>query len=328
MAPRLHLARTGPTKAAGSAQASASEAVSTEEQARPPEDATGQVAAGSPAMSIVCSGGSPWGWHERHRQRTPAMRSIPQTAPGLYGLAREYHTFLPASGRRRQPVSSFAASEFQSLRQPGSAVQLLRKRITATGISDSEFDDWNVEDETAGLPTLEEVLTSIPESIGFDLEVKLTTPDDQLTQPEQVDRLVQPILAVVQQARHSSARKMFFSSFDPEVCIALRQRQQDLPVFLLSTGPVSLKPHGDKRRNSVAEAVAFARSAGLDGLVLDSGCFKAEPNAPREAEHLGLTTLTYGLTNNDPDWILQQQQLGVAAVIVDNVPAIVKAVAA
>ena len=78
----------------------------------------------------------------------------------------------------------------------------------------------------------------------------------------------------------------------------------------------------------MAEAVAFACSAGLQGLVLDSGCFKTEPDSPREAEELGLTTLTYGLTNNDPDWILQQQQLGVAAVIVDNVPAIVNALAA
>ena len=228
----------------------------------------------------------------------------------------------------RQPVSSFAASDFQSLRQPGSSVQLVRKRITATGISDTEFEDWNVEDETAGLPTLSDVLLNIPETVGFDLEVKLTTPNDQITQAQEVDRMVQPILAVVQQARQTSQRKMFFSSFDPETCSALRQRQQDLPVFLLSTGPVSFKPHGDKRRNSVAEAVAFACSAGLHGLVLDSGCFKTEPNAPREAEQLGLTTLTYGLTNNDPDWILQQQQLGVAAVIVDNVPAIVNALAA
>lgn len=227
----------------------------------------------------------------------------------------------------RQPVSSFAASEFQSLRQPGSSVQLLRKSIRPTGISDTDFDEWNVEDETAGLPTLSEVLSSVPESIGFDLEVKLTTPPDQITQPDEVERMVQPILQTVQQALQTSARKMFFSSFDPEICLALRERQQDLPVFLLSTGPVSFKPHGDKRRNSVAEAVAFACSAGLHGLVLDSGCFKTEPNAPREAEQLGLTTLTYGLTNNDPEWILRQQELGVAAVIVDNVPAIVKALA-
>ncbi|KAK9861650.1 hypothetical protein WJX84_007303 [Apatococcus fuscideae] len=225
---------------------------------------------------------------------------------------------------QQRPVSSFAASEFTSLRRADSPVQLVRRKITAAGFSDTEFDDWTVETE-APLPTLTELLQTVPESIGFDLEVKMTTPSAQLaTEPEEIDRVVQPILSVVLQARQHSFRKMLFSSFDPEVCQALRERQQDVPVFLLSTGPISLKPHSDQRRNTVSAAIDWARKADLQGLVLDSSCFKTEPDAPRAAEQLGLVTLTYGIANNVPEWIQHQRQLGVAAVVTDNLPVIVQ----
>ena len=226
----------------------------------------------------------------------------------------------------RLPVSSFAASEFQSLRQPGSSVQLLRRKITSAGISDTEYDNWDVVDETAGLPTLAELFQQIPESIGFDIEVRMTTPDTQTsTEPEEIDRMLQPILSLVQQKGQTSSRKVFFSSFDPEVCQVLREKQQDVSVFFLSTGPASFKPHTDPRRNTVSAAIDWARKTDLQGLVLDSGCFKSEPDAPKKAEQFGLVTLTYGLGNNDTGWILHQRDLGVAAVIVDNVSAIVKA---
>ncbi len=230
---------------------------------------------------------------------------------------------------QRQPVSSFAASEFQRLRQPGAPVQLMRRKITAAGISDTEYDDWNVDEDTAGLPTLAELFQQIPEGVGFDIEVKMTTPDTQIsTEPDEINRMLQPILSTVQQALQTSSRKVFFSSFDPEMCQALRKRQQEIPVFFLSTGPASFKPHSDPRRTTVAAAIDWAHQTDLQGLVLDSGCFKSEPDAPKKAEEVGLATLTYGLGNNDPTWILHQRDLGVAAVVVDNVPAIVAAVTA
>lgn len=46
-----------------------------------------------------------------------------------------------------------------------------------------------------------------------------------------------------------------FSSFDPEICRALRERQNYVAVFFLFCGT---SMHADKRRNSVAMAVEFA----------------------------------------------------------------------
>lgn len=48
---------------------------------------------------------------------------------------------------------------------------------------------------------------------------------------------------------------MMFSSFDPEICRALRERQNSVAVLFLFCGN-SL--HADERRNSTAMALEFA----------------------------------------------------------------------
>ncbi len=53
----------------------------------------------------------------------------------------------------------------------------------------------------------------------------------------------------------SSRRRIMFSSFDPDVCAALRARQARAAVLFLSDGVVR---HVDPRRNSVAAAVDHA----------------------------------------------------------------------
>ena len=50
----------------------------------------------------------------------------------------------------------------------------------------------------------------------------------------EVDRMVDAILRVTAGAV-DSGRRMMFSSFDPDVCAALRQRQQHIPVRILGS---------------------------------------------------------------------------------------------
>ena len=50
----------------------------------------------------------------------------------------------------------------------------------------------------------------------------------------EVDRMVDAILRVTA-AAVDSGRRMMFSSFDPDVCAALRQRQQHIPVRILGS---------------------------------------------------------------------------------------------
>ena len=73
----------------------------------------------------------------------------------------------------------------------------------------------------------------MPESVGFDIEVKMTTPDaEPHTAPQEVDRMVAAILTEVREWEAVSYRRMVFSSFDPDVAAELRRRQTSVPVSL------------------------------------------------------------------------------------------------
>ena len=181
---------------------------------------------------------------------------------------------------------------------------------------------WEVTTED-DLPTLAEVFSAVPMHVAFDIEVKMTTPDDvECTPPEEVERVVNAILAGVDAAefvgvggRHQ--RAIMFSSFDPEVCIELKIRRPEFPVMFLSGG--GAYPHVDRRRTSVSGAIEFATSAALDGVILESFVLKQDPGAVAAAHHLGLVVMTYGVHNDDDAWVQEQERLGVHAVIVDDV---------
>ena len=56
-------------------------------------------------------------------------------------------------------------------------------------------------------------------SVGFDIEVKMATPPElAVTPPQEVERMVTPILEAVQAVATYSSRPIVFSSFDPEIC--------------------------------------------------------------------------------------------------------------
>ena len=67
--------------------------------------------------------------------------------------------------------------------------------------------------------------------------------------------------AQVLEASKSFPRAVLFSSFDPDICSALRQRQADYPVYFLSDG--GSHPHADLRRTSFAAALDWAATSNL-----------------------------------------------------------------
>ncbi|KAF5825329.1 hypothetical protein DUNSADRAFT_11603 [Dunaliella salina] len=109
----------------------------------------------------------------------------------------------------------------------------------------------------------------IPEHVGLNLEVKMALPNTcPATPPEEVDRMVTPILECVKRhtSGRTSSRGIIFSSFDPDVCVALKSRQSSYPVVFLSG--MGLYPHADPRRTSIDTAISHAASAQLAGECL------------------------------------------------------------
>lgn len=114
-----------------------------------------------------------------------------------------------------------------------------------------------------------------------------------------------------------------FSSFDPEVCLRLKALRPDSVVMFLSGG--GAYAHVDSRRTSILAALEFAAGAGLDGVILETSVLREQQGMVAVARRAGLQMMTYGVLNNDPVWVRQQEGLGVHAVIVDDVVGIASA---
>lgn len=148
---------------------------------------------------------------------------------------REFHQLAPINGSSEpeaevpmgaSPTSS--CMSFSSMDSGSSgANRLLRKlRNDAPAVPyEPTLRSWAVEQEDH-FPTLADVFAGIPPSVAFDLEVKMAVPDDVAVTPAaEVDRMVSAILAAVDAglAAHGP-RLIVFSSFDPEVCLEIKQR--------------------------------------------------------------------------------------------------------
>ncbi|KAI9283421.1 Glycerophosphoryl diester phosphodiesterase family-domain-containing protein [Sporodiniella umbellata] len=168
--------------------------------------------------------------------------------------------------------------------------------------------------------TLAETLRSVPKSAGFNIEVKYPMIDeaeqDELSQFQElniyVDTILECVYDNVEQDRH-----VIFSSFHPEICLALNLKQPNYPVFFLTDA--GTLPMADVRCNSLQEAVRFAKQADLLGVVAASEPILEAPKMVQVIKEMGLLLFTYGVLNNEVENAVAQKYYGVDAVIVDSV---------
>lgn len=198
---------------------------------------------------------------------------------------------------------------------PAKLLRLFRDRTTRQWAT--QYQPWSCsQDDT--IPTLEAVFQSVPETIGFDIEVKMTTGDDiEHTPSDEVDRVLSAVLPVVERMSVSGQRNIVFSSFDPDVCLELRKRQTRYPVYYLSG--CGLYQHVDGRRTSIPAAIDFARETGMRGICVPASIVMSNMDMVGDATKSALEVMTYGLENNDPVCLRAQADAGVVAAIVDEV---------
>lgn len=185
---------------------------------------------------------------------------------------------------------------------------------------------WEVEEEDE-FPTLLEVFEKVPPKLAFDIEIKMVTPDDmERTPAEEIERVVGSILRAIESIEDQVLsegrphRDLVFSSFDPDVCLEVKSRRPQHDVMFLSGG--GRDPHADPRRSSVQAAIDFAASNNLQGIILDSGALFDDQDAVKRANEVGLKVMTYGIENDDPEWVAKQEELKVHGAIVDDVSGI------
>ena len=169
----------------------------------------------------------------------------------------------------------------------------------------------DVEDE---IPTLEELMRHAPPELGMSMELKF---DEH--SPCATPRLVAELRAVLGVCRAHPARRILFSSFDPDAALIMRALQGLYPVMMIS----DCNPHhADPRRRSVAAAKRCALDGGLCGLVLNVKVLADGPGVADDVRASGLLLGTYGEENDDKPLASKQVEWGMCLVCTDNVAAL------
>ena len=186
-------------------------------------------------------------------------------------------------------------------------------------VSEETMDD---EIETASFPTLRQVLDLVPPNAGFNIEIKSPLMClDGTWETEQfwernlyVDAILQVVLA------NPGARRIVFSSFDPDICNMIKMKQNRFPVLFLTQGKTQrYVPFHDKRANTSLMAVAFAAASNILGVNFHSEELLRDSSPLYAAQNQGLVSFVWGDDLDDKDALRYFRQLAVDGLIYDRI---------
>jgi glycerophosphodiester phosphodiesterase len=161
----------------------------------------------------------------------------------------------------------------------------------------------------APFTTLEEMFKKLPESTGFNIEMKYPmlheSEEEEMDQyAVELNSFVDTVLQMVYDC--SGKRNIMFSSFNPDICLMLSFKQPSIPVLFLTDAGTS--PVGDVRAASLQEAIRFASRWNLLGIVSNAEPLVKCPRLVRVVKESGLVCVSYGTQNNDPKNVKVSQQ--------------------
>lgn len=176
-------------------------------------------------------------------------------------------------------------------------------------------------------PSLKRVLLDVHESISFDLEVKYAhLPEEEdffIDRNDYADHILTCL------GRWAGNRVIYLSTFDPDLCFLLSQKQSRYAVLFLTEAGAEIYP-ADARRNSFAAAFQWAKTVSLRGIVCDVDAFMKDKDkrpATEQAQEWcekmrkeNMLIFTYGAYNNDRDGFALQKKIGINAICTDVGP--------
>ncbi|OZJ04337.1 hypothetical protein BZG36_02387 [Bifiguratus adelaidae] len=145
----------------------------------------------------------------------------------------------------------------------------------------------------------------------------------------------------------SRHRQLFFSSLNPAVCTAMNWKQPNFAVFFKTfagfgpnlrrgqkrkevdmveeadikweTSDTISSALGDRRCESLKEAIKFAKSSNLLGIICEATPLVQVPSLITNVKESGLILTTFGEANNDAVYRDIQERFGVDAMLVDGI---------
>ncbi|KAK3946372.1 Glycerophosphodiester phosphodiesterase GDE1 [Diplogelasinospora grovesii] len=250
----------------------------------------------------------------------------------------------PDSSRNRHGESASNAPQHKQLNKVRSNSPGPRQRSMSMGYPSRDYDDMEERMKhtrdfkekgfkansrgnfiQAPFATLEDLFRKLPESIGFNIEMKYpmlheSEEHEMDTYAVELNSFCDTVLTKVYDL--AGDRHLIFSSFNPDICLCLSFKQPSIPIlFLTDAGSC---PVGDIRATSLQEAIRFASRWNLLGIVSYAEPFVNSPRLVKVVKQSGLVCVSYGTQNNDPIMVQKQVKEGIDAVIVDSVLAIRK----
>lgn len=180
-------------------------------------------------------------------------------------------------------------------------------------ISHTEFLSivGNPNEDNLDLPcTLENVISSIDEELGINIEIKFPFPDHQIHgYPGNPEEFVNKIVSIV---RKSGKKKIIFSSFHPHILISLKLALPNFSTYMLT------EANGNGRYpyvNTLYEALYFSLKLGLDGIAVDWSNMSEHPvEVIRIFRTFELEVMIYGDQANVEENITKLRNAGVSII--------------
>ncbi|KAG0308647.1 phosphate system positive regulatory protein pho81 [Dissophora globulifera] len=197
---------------------------------------------------------------------------------------------------------------------------------------------------------LEQVLRILPKHIGVNLELKYPTAAERqhyrLGNTAEFNKFVDTTLQIAYDSSSPTHHRSFiFSSFNPIICSALNWKQPNYAVFFNTFGRYNNNNNNnnnnnkdtrtataaaasttattttafvetDRRCTSIKEAIKFARSNNLLGLICEATPLLQVPSLITNIKESGLILTSFGISNRDPTLVQIQKSNGVDAFMV------------
>lgn len=208
------------------------------------------------------------------------------------------------SHSKRGRSNSFTPQRSQSMGFAGSGLSLeMDERMKHT----RDFKEKGFKANSRGnfiqapFATLEDLFRKLPESIGFNIEMKYpmlheSEEQEMDTYAVELNSFCDTVLSKVYDL--AGERHIIFSSFNPDICLCLSYKQPSIPILFLTDAGCA--PVGDIRASSLQEAIRFASRWNLLGIVSAAEPLINSPRLVKVVKESGLVCVSYGTLNNDP----------------------------
>ncbi|XP_063104801.1 glycerophosphocholine phosphodiesterase GPCPD1 isoform X3 [Cavia porcellus] len=216
------------------------------------------------------------------------------------------------------PVKELTFDQLQLLKL--SHVTALKSKDRKESIVEGE----NSLSENQPFPSLKMVLESLPEDVGFNIEIKWICQqrdgmwDGNLSTYFDMNLFLDIILKNV--LENSGKRRIVFSSFDADICTMVRQKQNKYPILFLTQGKSDIYPElMDLRCRTTPIAMSFAQFENLLGINAHTEDLLRNPSYIQEAKAKGLVIFCWGDDTNDPENRRKLREYGVNGLIYDRI---------